>query len=138
MPATALVEVVGAGKIRNDLMGIADRLLTPGAALEVEFQVLEQAEQLLFDSYGGKYVQTGATKASLTQSEANGAIRRIHADGIEFGTSIWYAKFQRTIGGPSGKPRGRKRVGPSKILKLTPGLRQQAAEAVMARIMGRA
>lgn len=132
-----LVELLGAPKIIEDLDVMAGRLASAGEMLTAEFSVLEQAEATLFDSYGGEYVASGATRDSLTQPSANGAIRRIHGNEIEFGTSIWYAHFQRTIGGPSGKPRGRKREGPSKILKLTPAARQAAAQLVMDRVMGR-
>lgn len=132
-----LVELVGAEKVHADLARIAERMALPGPTLELEMRVLEQTEATLFAGYGGKYVQTGATLASLTQSSAEGAIRRIHGASIEFGTSIWYAKFQREIGGPSGKPRGRKRVGPSKILKLTDADRASAARLVMDSILGR-
>jgi hypothetical protein len=137
MAQGAIIEVVGVAKVRQDLAGIAERMLAPGEVLALEMKVLEESERSLFEGYGGEYVQSGATLASLTQSGAEGAIRRVHANSIEFGSSIWYAKFQREIGGPSGKPRGRKRVGPSKILKLTDAERVQAAETVMARIMGR-
>lgn len=136
MPVGAF-ELVGARKVGNDLRLLADRMSAPVLGMNREFEILEEAEKALFASYGGKYHETGALEASLTQSEANGAIRRWHGNSIEFGTSIWYAMFQRTIGGPSGKPRGRVRTGPSKILKFTPATRRAAVELVADRIMGR-
>lgn len=136
--AGEMLELLGAGEVSANLRALAERVGTPEVALELEFEVLEAEEKAVFDSFGTpSYVQTGATMESLTQPDAAGAIRRIHGSELEFGTSVWYAKFQRKIGGPSGKPRGRKRVGPSLILKFTPEARVAAIEAVAARIMGR-
>ena len=135
---TEALELVGRRKVSNDLRALALRLGEPEVALEMEFEVLEEAEKGVFASFSEpSYVKTGATEASLTQSDASGAIRRIHGFSVEFGTSIWYAKFLRKIGGPSGKPRGRKRVGPSLVLKFSASARQAAVRAVADRIMGR-
>lgn len=144
--AGEVLELVGSRKIRNDLRLISEALLTPEVALEAEFDVLEQSEETLFASFGDPtYVRTGDLKASLTQRNAAGAIRNAHfggrysvtIPGIEFGTSIWYAKFQRRIGGPSGKPRGRKRYGRNLVLRITPASRRAAVALVREHIMGR-
>lgn len=128
--------LIGAQKVRNDLREIQLMLLSPDKVLELEFDILEQAEKDLFEQFvDPTYYLSGKLEASLTQRDANGAIRRLHGFAVEFGTSIWYGKFQRTIDGPSGKPRGRRRVGPSKVLKLTPAARQAASRAVMDAIM---
>lgn len=150
MPAQGIVELVGAGKVRNDLRMLRDRLLSPAAMLEAEFDVLEQAEEHIFAGWAPSFNQSGATMASLTQRDAKGAIRRAHGiDGIEFGTSIWYAKFQRRIVGSTGeldhpvglggmatsKPRGRKRGGKNLLLNLTPEARRVAAAIVRERLL---
>lgn len=122
----------GAGKVRNDLIRLGERLrgMEFGAAMEAEVAILEQGERDLFGMYHGKYQDTGALMASLTQTEANGAIRRWHGPVLEFGTSIWYGRFQTRIGEPSGKPRGRKRPLPVKVLQITPAMRRSAVELV--------
>ena len=127
----AVTEMVGVGKISRDLRVIRDRLASLEARLPLEFNVLEQMERDLFGRFMGKYQNTGALMASLTQGNAEGAIRRIHGAELEFGTSIWYARFQTRIGGPSGKPRGRLRPLPVRVLKLTPQARASASELVM-------
>ena len=133
----AVVELVGATKIRRDLAAISERLRAPGQVLETEMRVLEQAEQLVFDGLAPKYVKTDRLRTSLTSPDGRDTVRRVLGNAIEFGTKVWYARFQRTIGPPSGKPRGRKRVGPSKVLKLSAKLRREAAALVIARIAGR-
>lgn len=131
------VELVGAGKIRNDLRMLSERLLAPEQALETEMEILEEVESSVFDGFGGKYVDSGRLKASLTERNARDAIRRVLGNTLEFGTRTWYARFQTKIGGPSGKPRGRKRPLPILVLKLTPALRQAASRAIAARLFGR-
>lgn len=130
------VEFLGGSKILRDLAILRERYMSPGVALEMEFDVLEAAEQELFDSYGGEYIRTGRLIESLTQRNARDAIREMHGPAIEFGTRTWYAVFQRTIGGPSGKPRGRKRIPPSKVLKLDEKSRQAALESLHEYIIG--
>lgn len=132
MAGGQVIELVGSLKIKNDLTDLIDRLVTPGAIFDAEFSILEEAERTIFAAHGGKYVMSGDLKNSLTERDATGAIRRGHgAYGIvEFGTSIWYARFQRRIDGPSGLPRGRKRWGPNQVLRITPAARQGAAAAL--------
>lgn len=132
----ATTELIGAGKVSRDLMLLRDRLanMSFGEALQAEVSILEQSERDLFNSFMGKYQLTGDLMASLTQSSANGAIRRWHGPVLEFGTSIFYARFQTRIGPPSGKPRGRKRPLPVKVLKFTPAMRRSAAELVRRRL----
>jgi hypothetical protein len=121
----------GQEKVARDLALIRERLATMAERLPLEVQVIEQGERDLFGSLMGKYQNTGTLMASLTQSGADGAIRRYHGNVLEFGTSIWYGRFQTRIGPPSGKPRGRKRPLPVKVLKLTPAMRASAAEMVL-------
>lgn len=135
------LEFVGAGKIRNDLRLLIERLESPGAILEAEFEILEKVEEGVFEGWAPSFDRTGAAKASLTQRDAEGAIRRAHGTGIDFGTSVWYVKFQRRIAGATGdldhpvgiggertgKPRGRRRTGRNLLLRLTPEARRAAA-----------
>ena len=93
------------------LADMTERLLNPefGAAT---IEVFEQEERTIFGSYSGKYVQTGALMASLTERGAAGAIRELRPGGFTFGTSIWYARFQGTTGKGNHRP-------PSAILKAS-------------------
>jgi hypothetical protein len=114
----SFLEVVGADRAARMVRDVAKRAGMPAPGMVEMVPELEAAELELFEGYGGKYVLTGATKASLTQSDANGAIREAHGIDFIFGTSIWYAKFQGTTVGPSGVDH---HGGPSAILAVPPG-----------------
>lgn len=118
--------MVGLPEAKALLEDISERLDDPTPLLEGAMKVLELSETSLFDRLAPHFDLTGATRASLTQTDARGAIREIHGVEARFGTSIWYAKFLRKIDGPSGKPRGRKRVGPNLVLKTTAADRHAA------------
>lgn len=118
------VELVGANGTMSELRKIASRARDPEAALREIFPVFEASEREIFDSYGGKYVRTGDTKRSLTESNAKGAVRSVSGDTFIFGSRIWYAKFQGTTG------KGNHRA-PSAILKLTPEVARAASKAVL-------
>lgn len=111
------IRMIGLPEAKELLEGISARLADPTPLLEATMQVLELGEVNLFERLAPHFMQTGATRASLTQPDALGAIREIHGMEAKFGTSIWYAGFLRKVDGPSGKPRGRKRVGGSLVLK---------------------
>lgn len=113
--------VTGAEETAVHMHQRARRAADMAPAFEEMVPALEKAELRLFDSYQGKYVLTGATKESLTQSDANGAIRAAHGERFVFGTSIWYAKFQGTTGVGSHGP-------PSAILAVPPGAGERAAK----------
>lgn len=55
--------------------------------------LLERDEARHFRSLRGRYVLTGATRASLTQPAANGAIRELHAGSLHFGSSLDTARY---------------------------------------------
>lgn len=133
MPAA--VETTGLNDARLKMRGFARRMVLPQPALDAAMHVLEEGEKALFESFDGKYVDTGALEASLTQATANGAIRRAHGLTVEFGTSLWYARFQKRIGPPSGKPRGRKREGRSKIVKASTAERVVVRQLVLDYVM---
>jgi hypothetical protein len=124
------IQAIGVEQASRDLEGIAHRMVNAEPAfVEVE-RILERGEKRLFDRARGRYVRTGATRASLTQPEANGAIREAHGDQLVFGTRIWYAKFLR-------KP-GSRRSGKTKsaILVLAPTERKRARETILEYIRG--
>ena len=118
------VELVGAHGTMSELRKIAQRARDPEAALREVFPIFERHERELIDSYGGKYVRTGATKRSLTEPTAKGAVRRVSGSTFTFGSTIWYAKFQGTTG--KGEHHD-----PSAILKLTPEMAREASRAVL-------
>jgi hypothetical protein len=80
------------------LEGIEERILELEPAFDEVMGVLESSERRLFDSYNGRYVDTGDLRDSLTEPHADGAIRELHHDGAEFGSSIPYAVYQREGG----------------------------------------
>jgi hypothetical protein len=120
----------GLPELTEYLSGLELRLANPTELEAITMKVLEEGERQLFSRLSPRFEDTGATKASLTQPSAEGAIREIHGMTLRFGTSIWYAKFLRKIDGPGRKPRGRKRVGPSLVLKLKASDRRAALEMV--------
>jgi hypothetical protein len=54
--------------------------------------LLEEIHQKGFARLKGRYVLTGATRASLT-GPGLGGIRKSSNDGLEFGSSVWYSGF---------------------------------------------
>lgn len=89
------IQALGAEETSRDLEGVEQRMIHAEPAFTRIERILEAGEQRQFNRLHGKYVRTGATRASLTQPTANGAIRQAHADELVFGTRIWYAKFLR-------------------------------------------
>lgn len=85
------------GKMQKMTYRVTD--MRPGFE-EIE-TMLEEGEERLFESYHGKYVDTGALKASLTQPRANKAIREAHAQHLDFGTAVYYARFHKDKKGKS-------------------------------------
>jgi hypothetical protein len=88
----------GIEKAEADTRAVGARLLDLQPAYEAIFGAVERGEERRFDELGGKYVDSGDLKASLTQSDALGAIREAHAEYADFGSSIPYAIYQREGG----------------------------------------
>jgi hypothetical protein len=119
-PVSYELVLTGGESTAHDYEEIADRLVRARPAFESAQRIIEDGETRLFASFRGKYVRTGALRASLTQPTANGAIRRAHHDELEFGTSIFYAKFQK-------KRNSKKPV----VLELKPRTRRAVAEHIL-------
>lgn len=117
------LHLVGGKEAEHDLDGIAERMRDAKPAFELVEKILEAGEERHFNSLKGRYVLTGALKESLTNGDANGAIREAHADELEFGTSIYYARFLR-------------RKKKSAVLVLKPLERKASARTIMAFVMG--
>jgi hypothetical protein len=112
------VEARGVGKTAEDLAVIGRRMRDARPAFERVMPVLEAGEARHFAGLGGRFVMSGALRDSLTQASANGAIRETHGSHLVFGTSIFYARFQR---------KGRK----SAVLVVKPKEKRQAATTIM-------
>lgn len=89
------LQVLGAETTAERLDRIADRMNNSRRGFEHALDTLEAGEERHFRSLRGRYVRTGALRDSLTQENAQGAIREAHADHALFGTSIFYGRFLR-------------------------------------------
>ena len=117
------LQLLGGEEAIDDLDGIAKRMEHARPAFEAVSEILEAGEERHFSGLRGRYVRTGALRDSLTQPDANGAIREAHADELVFGTSIYYARFLR-----------RKRK--SAVLVLKPLERKAASKTILDYVMG--
>lgn len=117
------LQLTGDEKAAADLDGISVRMQNARPAFELVQEILQAGEERHFAGLRGRYVRTGALKASLTQPNANGAIREAHADELVFGTSIYYARFLR-------------RKKKSAVLVLKPIERKAASRTILDFIMG--
>lgn len=95
------IQAFGFDQAEGKLKRVSYRCVDMRPGFEATMQLLEEGEKRLFKRYGGKYVDTGALMASLTQPTANDAIREAHAQHADFGTQVWYAKFQKDQKGKS-------------------------------------
>jgi len=123
------ITLIGGAELEAALSRIGSRARDLRPEFVEAARLLEETEAAIFAAHGGKYVETGATKASLTQPEANGAIREVHETGLAFGTSVWYARFPGTTG------KGR-HAAPSAILNLEPETVDRVAERMIAYVTG--
>jgi hypothetical protein len=89
------IDVIGSGPFVSKLDRIRGRMENLEDVFEKAFRIWEAGEARHFGGLGGRYVRTGALRDSLTQPNANGAIREAHAQEAVFGSSVFYAKFQR-------------------------------------------
>lgn len=111
-------KMTGLEGLEHDWKAVSRRMAHPEPAFKEVLKDLEEGEKRLFARYKGKYVDTGALMASLTQDSAEGAIREAHYDELVFGTSIIYAQYQR---------KGKK----SAVLVLQPKTRREASKKVL-------
>lgn len=77
------------------LNGTAERLANPTVALAPELEALEAEERQLFSQLGGKEVDTGRLKLSLTEHGPD-SIREVTPLELVFGTRVPYAPYQRS------------------------------------------
>jgi len=70
----------------------SDLILVPEPVYREVMDFLEFTERRHFGRLRGRYVRTGATRASLTGS-GGGAIRAIRGTTMDFGTTVRHAHF---------------------------------------------
>lgn len=130
----------GDEKAVRHLGGVEHRLRSGREAWEDVMEVLEDSEMEFFIRQRGRYIDTGRLAKSLTEQNGADVIRDIHGDGLglDFGTSVFYAKFltKKRRDPPAGQVRGRKRKGKSAVLVLTASARKQAVKVVLDYVMG--
>ena len=85
--------VLNATRVAEHIEHVAERLETHPMIYREVMALLELTEVEHFARLRGRYIRTGATFDSLTEPHGPGAIRDVHRDGAEFGTSVWYAHF---------------------------------------------
>jgi phage gpG-like protein len=77
-------------------------------------------------------VLTGALQRSLTEPDAEGAIREVHDDHLVFGTSLFYARFMQAGTTVNGVPHEPKRP----VLVFRPTDRKAAKEVIRLHLLG--
>jgi hypothetical protein len=79
-------------RVAHDFEQVGERCTDLRRPFREVAELMENVHQRGFARLRGRYVLTGATKASLTGPGA-GAIRNANRDGLVFGTSVWYSHF---------------------------------------------
>lgn len=132
------MKLIGATKARHDLDEIGRKLANPTSTMRREARMLEVAERGVFASLGGRYVDTGRTRDSLTSEGGADAVRRATPFGLEFGTQVEYARYLTERIGPETPAGGMKRPLPVAVLKLSHEQAERVARDVMNDITGKA
>jgi hypothetical protein len=114
------LELVGSESAINRLGHTAATIRALPSGNPLIFDIMEESEQRLFESWHGKYVDTGRTMASLTERHHPDAIREMHGPVVRFGTRVKYARYLRE-GGRSAVLR----VDNSDIAKMTAAYAEQ-------------
>lgn len=79
-------------RVAEDYEQVGHRAMDLAPPFREAATFLEQLHATDFTRLRGRYVRTGATKASLTGPGAD-AIRDADRHGLVFGTAVWYAHF---------------------------------------------
>lgn len=133
-PIRFALELHGFDETADRLGGVADRLKEAHGAWGNVETVLEAGHERHFKRLRGRYVRTGRLRDSLTGVSPH-SIREVHADGagLDFGTSVFYARFltKRRKDPNDGQQRARRRKGKSAVLVMTPATRKQVSRSVL-------
>jgi hypothetical protein len=89
------IQAVGFKEASHRMGRIAVRFVHAEPAFLEMAEIIQHGEERVFATLHGKYVRTGALKESLTKDHAEHAIRRAHAEELEFGSGLPYAIYQR-------------------------------------------
>lgn len=131
-----MIELLGAEKCHRDLQGVSLRLSDTSVVMRHEMHMLEATEAGVFAGLHGRYINTGETLRSLTLPGAPDAIRRVTAHGLEFGTSVYYARYLTEQIGPPTPQGGMQRPPPVAVLKLDEITREQVARDTLNYVVG--
>ena len=103
------ISLHGSEQALSRYAGVMDRLRNLTPAWASVMRRLEDRERRLFDRAGGRLVDTGRLRDSLT-GRGSDAIREMHGGNyLRFGSSVPYAKYRRRALPPL-KPRERKQA----------------------------
>jgi hypothetical protein len=133
--STTTLEVIGGKQLSDLLGGMAQRTDDLSEVFRAEIKFMERFEGEVFSGYGGKYVETGRLRDSLTTPGA-GAVRRPSEKGLIFGTSIFYGRFQTSEIGPETPRGGMRRSGENMVVKMPPSSAERLPKAIGDHIMG--
>ena len=139
MPRTKLwVEFIPpTDEVAETYHDVAERFQHSKRGFAKMVDILEDAHERHFRRLRGRYVLTGATRASLTGT-APGAIRLIEDGQLKFGTEVWYAHFLTKApkdyeGGQIGKDESGK--GRSAVVVFPKSTHKQISKALLDWIM---
>jgi hypothetical protein len=79
-------------RVARDFEQVGERCTDLKEPFREVAELLEHVHSRGFAQLRGRYVLTGATRASLTGSGA-GAIRSVSRNSLMFGSSVWYSHF---------------------------------------------
>ena len=137
-PFNYSIVYIGHNDMARRLDEVADRARTPRGAFQNVLNYLEDVHEDHFTRLRGRYVLTGATKASLTRNFAPGAIRSIHGDGAVFGTSVEQAHYLTMAPRDPRNGQVRKPNRPdlkSAVLVFPPRAQRRVAEMILEHIV---
>jgi hypothetical protein len=105
--AAAYSSLRGAKHLHETLLGIEMRATDTKLAAPFIFAELEAGEEGLFQRLGGRFVNTGRTRDSLTTAApSKDAIREVTPFSFRFGTRVWYAVFLKKDSTPGQTAKG--------------------------------
>jgi hypothetical protein len=132
------LDLEGAEETIGDLDWAVRALHNAAPAWRAVSELLEKGEQRHFGKLASQtpdYVRTGKLRASLTGVSPD-SIRRVHGHGLDFGTSLFYARFQvkKTRDPETGQLRakaGRKWSGKSAVLVVDKPTREAVSQVLL-------
>jgi hypothetical protein len=136
MAVQNVVEIIGGKQLSELLGGMAQRTENMAEVFRAEIRFMEQFEAGVFSSLGGREVQSGRLRSSLTESGNADAVRKPSAKGLEFGTHVFYARFQTSEVGPQTERGGMARTGENLVLKMPPATADRVTHALAAHVTG--